>query len=981
MASKLPENISTGLTHNTRYSVSSSYRALVDLLAEYKISSKDVKTRACSNIIDMGRKISYNIPVNALPVYFNTLEKCRKEGLVLNFAEKQENVSGIMLDFDILQQDEKSQLTNDHFSMLTRMVLDALSFYISPEQMVKITSYAMVLKKKATEYKQDSKCYKDGFHMIFPSIKIPKSVKKLLIKKIIEDDIITTVFDDVKFNDLNSILDTHSVSVPTLLPGNCKAEKIPYDIEVIYRIDIRKGRVSNLTQLTENEISNLNLSYDFSVNYSRINGITKNELNIKPEILSSINNVVELQNDNKQEDDLSIISMNDPDFSQIQRILDILKPFRCSEYKYWFGIITALAYTNSRYKPLAYRFSEKRPEGVRASFERTWEDAISSVNRYAYTKDMIYSYARADNPEAYAVIIQDAVLTTLMDFIYEPCINGSLDHWHYAQLLKGMVGSKYRTDDAIDRKCVVWYEFVTEDDIRQPGQLYKWRSNDDPYTLREYLSIKMKLLFNRAIRIVGERKDGSADEGEIKYFNSLIKAIKFSCRKLFNHGFKNCVIKEAENAFREPYLSRNMDKEEEIIGVENGVLELTIPPTLIEGLHGYKITRSTTVTYRPIDPNNAVVRAVFKSLWDLFPVDEFDAFLYIMYHFSTSLTGRIKASLFLIITGGGANGKSYLLELMRCILGDATNNGYGAKLPIEYLIEKSRSSNEATPVLMPLIWARSTYFSESGKNNIVRSEIIKPLTGQEVLSFRCLFSAQINIIHKSIFTVATNYELILNAFDYGSKRRIRTYKFKTRFCTNPDPQNKFEKLMNPTLTMKKTRDPEFLSAALSILTMFLGLLDMKHNGDMERVPSNTIERETEEYINRHDTVNKFITERVVVSDTKRNIALTDVIDHYCRWYDSNIKEQKHERHDILSMFINSSLSKFIIVSVNGVKVLINHRILGPAEEKEENETYISSEKSNVEHTNTIYYENSDDALNALYREYMKLSTERKTNNI
>ena len=110
---------------------------------------------------------------------------------------------------------------------------------------------------------------------------------------------------------------------------------------------------------------------------------------------------------------------------------------------------------------------------------------------------------------------------------------------------------------------------------------------------------------------------------------------------------------------------------------------------------------------------------------------------------------------------------------------------------------------------------------------------------------------------------------------------------------------------------------------------------------------------------------------------KRDIALTDVVDHYCRWYDANIKEQKHERHDIVSMFINSRLSKYIVRSVNNVKVLINHRVLGPSEEKDENETFISAIQSNIEHIDTVLYENSNDALNALYTEYRELVSERK----
>ena len=76
--------------------------------------------------------------------------------------------------------------------------------------------------------------------------------------------------------------------------------------------------------------------------------------------------------------------------------------------------------------------------------------------------------------------------------------------------------------------------------------------------------------------------------------------------------------------------------------------------------------------------------------------------MFIMFMFSTSLTRRLKACIFLTLRGAGANGKSFLMELIRNMLGSVENGGYGYKMPIQYLTERERSSNQATPVIMPL---------------------------------------------------------------------------------------------------------------------------------------------------------------------------------------------------------------------------------------------------------------------------------------
>ena len=976
------DNIDSGLTYNSQYHLNKTYKKFINFIKEYAITNRDdVKKRESSNVIDMGKKIAYAIPTDLLPVFFGLLEACRKENLIINFAEKQCNESGLMLDFDILQANEQSQLTDNHFIMISRMVTEIISDMIS--DIDRYNSYVMILKKQNTEFKPEHKCFKDGFHMIMPSIKLTKSVKKLIVQQILDTGVLSTVFEDVKFNgEINTILDTHSVSVPTLYPGNCKVRKSPYLIHSIYKINVVKNRVVNMTTMNDNEINSLNIVYDFSVNYARENSIvTKVIANIKPNILSSIIVDIPIVN-NVYDDDLSILTVHDPDSLQLQRILDILKPFRVNEYKYWLSIVCALAYTNARYKPLAYKFSEKREvKGVRSSFEKVWETAISNPGRYAYTKDMIYNYARADNLEEYTKIIQDGVLTMLLNYIYDPCINGNLDHWHFAQLLKKMVGTKYRTDDSSTKSGTQWYEFILEDDKREPGEIYKWKESDSPHTLRDYISVKLPLLFTRALLILTERKNNSDDPDVVKYCNSLTKSIKSSYRKLFNNGVKNLIMKEAESAFRETYMSRHLDKDPDILGVCNGVLVLSNPPELITTRHDYKISRYTTVEYKPIDINSTLCKEVFKSIWDLFPENESDAFTYTMFHLSTCLSGRPKSCQLYIMTGGGANGKSYLLELIKNIMGNATDKGYGAKIPVSFLSERSQPSNNASPVLEPLRYARFAYFSESELSMAFNMQILKELLSHEAISFRALYSKQENITHNCTFMLGTNYPPCIKTTDHGSWRRILYYVFKIKLCNNPDPNNVYEKKADPSFTAYKTKNPEFLSAALSIFLMYLSVLNMEYDGDITKVPNKTIEAQTEEYRNSQDVVNRFITERLVVTpDEKTEMLLTDLVDHYCRWYDTNVKEQKHERHDIANMFINSRLSKSFIKKNTGVSLIKGHRVLGSAEEKNEDEEYLI-QSSNVRNRLDIEYKSSDEALSDIYERYQNgLNKLSKLNN-
>ena len=267
----------------------------------------------------------------------------------------------------------------------------------------------------------------------------------------------------------------------------------------------------------------------------------------------------------------------------------------------------------------------------------------------------------------------------------------------------------------------------------------------------------------------------------------------------------------------------------------------------------------------------------------------------------------------------------------------------------------------------------------------MRVSKLKKIAGQEPICVRCLYGKQRNVVHKSNFILATNFALGIDTTDHGTWRRFMMYVMKIKLCPNPKKGNRYEKLADPSFAEKKCRDPEFLSGFLSILCMYLSVLDMKHKGDITKVPCPTIRKETEEFRNSQDVVNRFITERIVImEDESHEMPMTELVDTYCRWYDANIREGTHDRLDIGLMFRNSRLTKFVDKTVNGVYFIRGHRVLGPEEIKDENEQFIVRYELGAERKNDDENKEEDDvkpnipvidsntALREMYNEYQYL---------
>lgn len=961
-----------------------SYKNLKRFLRSFKI---DKSSKNEYNIMDQLYGDKYHILDHKIPEFFELLEECHKDKKVLHLCESQKEPSCLMLDFDIEQIDQKSQFVQyDYYEPLIKKIMGLLKGILKINSDIELK--VVITKKPTIVYKPEKKYYKDGFHMIISGIKIRKSLKKFIIKKIIEKGILTSVLSRIKVineNGINDILDVNSAHVPVLFIGSCKRNtKIVYNVEKIYQVFIKKDIPDvSVFKVNEDFWDNINIPYEFSLNFEDPNGSKKLVYFEKKEFIGDVDDIKnKISHDEDNKSNLSILRMTDPDAKEICDYINILDNNRWNNYNSWHRLIGFLAKYGDRYKPIAIDFMEKNPNPNSTKngnrFEEEWRRALSSD--YPYSIHLLKAYAKEDNPEEYELIKNKTVFAQARMWIFDICIQGRLEHYQMASLLFEMVGNKfiYRIDNK------KWYEFIVPGDKLNPGELYKWRENKGkPFNLFDYMSLKLPEVFKNQLKFIDYLIEKSDNEDKIKYYNKMKQKITDFTYKLYQHGFKQNIIKECEARFRDYDVEDKMDNDKKypnIFGVRQGLLEFKPDEKkeceLINYTHDKYISRYSPVIYKRMDPENKIIQEVYKSIWDLFPEDEMDVFHYLLYFVSTSLTGRHKAATLVMLTGNGANGKSYLMELINNVLGSVFNKGYGTKLPISYLLENDQHSSNANPVLMSLKKARFAYFSESDKDEVLHPKKLKSLTAHEPITARALYGDYENFQPHAIYMLCTNYLFRIDSTDHGTWRRIKLYRMKIRFTRDYDEKkgNKFEKKMDPSFSGKKTSNQEWLSAFLSILVMYLTILDNKYDGDIDNIECPTIDNETEDYRTTQDTINQFINQKVIKTADEKEEYRFDVYNEYARWYNENVRSSSDfNKPSVIASFENSKIGKHIRKRGDNSIWIKGYRLEGdsPIEDNEKWVYQLNNKKNKTTNKNKKYL-TSYQELKKMYNMYKQI---------
>jgi P4 family phage/plasmid primase-like protien len=950
------------------YKNNAKYNQLNDYLDDYKLT-KDSK-KDC-NIFVPG-EARYYIPEHKQYRFFEKLKECAKENLVLHFSEKQQSDfekdvgSGIMFDFDLLQETDKNILIETPLEKFLQLFLNIFREYIDFNNEL-IDTYISIIVKKKLVFKEDLKLYKNGFHILIPGIQLSRESKRFIYNKIIEDKYIQDYFYKTFNNKLTTeTFDKGSYSVPVYFMYNCKnSSNNPYDLYNIYKVSI--DDFVNVSIVDKNKILNTyNIIIEMSLNHPgdlvnkqffKLKDIYHNEL-IEEKVRS------QRFNDRKTFLEYSFETENiyiDENLGYYDKlVMEILDERRAYDRNTWRNVIYALANINPGnpecFKTIAERFSMRcEYKYDENSFNKLWDEAVNYNGNNKYNLGSLIRWSKEDNTYKYNRLSEKNIVQTIKYDVYESdnkVLDGTLFQYHFAYYIYHLFKDKFVCDISNDK--IKWFEFVLDKDHHIKGEVFKWREENKPDNLYKYISNKLP---NKISNIIKEVEDRIKENPESELINDFLlkrtQKLRMSAQKLYTTEFKKGIVREAEVLFRKRGFIKTLDTEQTIMGVGNGVLELSENPKLIKYYHDYPITLFSDIDYEHYDKDNPYINTVLEGIYNLFPDDEKDAFHFIMYYLASCLDGKPKDSMILIITGSGSNGKSFLAELIKSVLGS-----YGKKMPLSFLTDSRSKASAADPSLMDLKVARLAYYSESNKQEVLNTAKLKEITSQETLSGRGLYEKQSQFRPVCHHMVTTNYHFSIKTTDHGIWRRVVTYEFKMLFTQNPDPNNKYERKENPKFAQEFTYNPEIKKAFLSILVEYYKDLYRNHGGSLKNIMKPTIDKETIEYRNKEDILNRFIDDVCIYSPNNKT-CMSELIDKYENWYEYNVdKSSTPIKSEINKQLLNSKLIKYVEKTHTNI-IFKNIRIvddLFDSDKLEENEYFIKDMSLNNSSLNNKDYD-------------------------
>ncbi len=202
------------------------------------------------------------------------------------------------------------------------------------------------------------------------------------------------------------------------------------------------------------------------------------------------------------------------------------------------------------------------------------------------------------------------------------------------------------------------------------------------------------------------------------------------------------------------------------LGVANGVLDLR---------HGRLL---------PVSPDlftskrcavefdaGAKCPAFMKFLADVQPDKEMREFLQRWVGYC--LTGSVQEQKFSFLYGGGANGKSVLVELVAWLLGD-----YSRKIATEMLMQHQRSPQGPSPDIVALKGRRFVYANETEEGRRLAEARIKDMTGGDTMTGRVPYGkSDITFTPTHKLVIVGNHRPEITDNSFGMWRRVALVPF------------------------------------------------------------------------------------------------------------------------------------------------------------------------------------------------------------
>lgn len=370
--------------------------------------------------------------------------------------------------------------------------------------------------------------------------------------------------------------------------------------------------------------------------------------------------------------------------------------------------------------------------------------------------------------------------------------------------------------------------------------------------------------------------EANKTKAELSKLTHLHKDLTARCSKLRGlRGAKSCLEfshKIGENGL---YIyGDEVDQKPDLLPCKNGVIDLETG-AIRKGNWEDFLVRAIPVKYVPGTP--------YKN-WGKF-ISEIhenhqEKIAFIKRWWGYCLTGHVKEQVYTMFTGGGANGKGTMLEILQELFGELAK-----QIMAEMLVKtrNARSSTGASPDILSMQGRRWIFVDETNDGDQVNGAELKKTTGANRRSGRGLFDkfdTDFRPTHK--LSIVSNHTLRGIAETFSLKRRLVYLEYPLRYVENvpahqaKDPGNaSFYRPIDKDLDNKLRQELEGI-----LCYLVEGAGEWYQQG--LAVPQ-CLKDAADEVEAKEDTLGQFIQARARIHEDYSMVA-KDFLQDYLKWY-------------------------------------------------------------------------------------------------
>ena len=911
-----------------------NFKTLDEFLRKYK-STNSKEASLCG----MGKfKGSWMIPDDQystfLDIVHDNLFKHGRRPVNLVEQPRLDKPKPILVDMDFKFPEDTAlthRFTKDHIRTFVRSMVEGLDtfFDLTPYSLVRF----FVSYRPQAYVDKAKKIVKDGIHIQCPDICLSNEKQKVLRAWLLDQEAIETSFQEIGYANENAedIYDESMVRKQGwFLYGESKPDKPPYALASVFAYNPETAAMDeeDIRQYTPRELLELlSVRYNLAEDDNEVREDVKEEFSRlakgraaaqAPAAAQTAEAVGPAPIAPTAVKPLGVYIPDSYDGEEVELAqaiaLQCLSVERADSYKTWMEVGWCLSNIEPSEEMFETwkQFSAKSSKSAGTDWTRLAADWARGFARNTsgakLTLKSLHYWARQDNPEAYKTLVEEDHIRFVQYRVDDT-------HFHIARLLQRVYKGKFCA--SVESKRTEWYVF--------DERIHSWRHTNQGMELQEKLSTEMADLVVRA-RLRLKKKGWDAhcatnnlaaenaipDEDWYKKWSMSPDGERFQGlhkveKHLYQQDFKGGIMRAATELFHEEDFANKLNVNPNLFVCANGVLDLRCqvkdpvtgalknkvifregrPDDYMSQLGGRIYPICDALDYIPYNPEDPKMKQLMDFLKMIFL--EQDMLSYVVRLMASCLEGNNREQCYYTFIGGGGNGKSKVVDLMRYTFGE-----YCSSLQATALTRKRPDSGAANPDIISIKNKRFIYLQEPDDSEPLNTSRMKQFSGEDVVEARGLFEDQQRFRISGKLFMMCNKLPPVHSMDRGTWRRIRAIPFNSKFVDESDPELKKGA---PNVFL---RDNDLDTKLLEWRQAWLGLLVHVYETEylvkgMEPVPKGVVE-ESNRYKESFDQYGKFKAERMVdfrdvraklVEYGNEEASLKDIMTAYTGWVRSN----------------------------------------------------------------------------------------------